>query len=314
VKKQELLNLYQQGERNFRRRNLSGQSFIGKNLSDADFSGANIRGADFTNAILRNTNFSDVQAGLQRSEAILLLLFLVLIAALLGSAAGFVGTLLNLELRSFTNSFEEVVAGWAMVMILFGFALIAVLEGISAGFSLFALAFVIAVGVAAIAPVFATLIHPIAFALSSAIALAITIVSSVSAATVLAVIAAMAAFRAFDMRAGIAVIVTYLTVFAYMVATTDIVTSTVAVVPAVMVMSLYLGWRSLQGDPKHKAFWRLATALTSRWGTSFRDADLTKANFSNAQLKNTNLEGANLTRVCWTGTDTGEIVLSSPFS
>lgn len=313
MKNQELLSLYQQGERNFRRQDLSGQSFIGQDLSNADFSGANIRGVDFTNAILRDANFSGVQAGLQRSEAVLLFLFLILTAALLGWAAGFVGTLLNLELRSFTNSFEEIIAGWAMVMLLLAFALISVLEGIKAGFSVFAVAFVIAVGLAAIGPVFATLIHPIAFAVSSAIALAITIISSVSAVTVLAVIAAIAAFRTFDPRAAIAILVTYLSVFGYLVVETDIVTSVVSVVPAVMVLSLYLGWRALEGDSKHRGILRFAAAVTARWGTSFRNADLTRADFSHAKLKNTNFDGADLTRICSTGTSTGEAALSSPF-
>lgn len=310
MKKQELLNLYQQGERNFRRQNLSGRSFIGQNLTDADFSGSDIRGADFSEAILRGTNFTNVQAGLQRSEAILLLLFLILLAALFGSAAGLVGTLLNLELRSFTNSFEEIIAGWAMVLLLLAFGVISVLEGIVAGFNVFGLAFVVAVGMAAVGPIFATLINPIAFAVSSAVALAITIISSVSAVTVLSIITALAAFRTFDGRAGVLIIVTYLSVFGYIVAATDIVSSVVFVVPAVMGLGLYLGWRALQGDPKHNVLLRQATALTARWGTSFRNADLTRADFSHANLSNTNFEGANLTRVCWNGTSTGETALS----
>ncbi|QYO64146.1 pentapeptide repeat-containing protein [Leptolyngbya sp. 7M] len=161
MNKQELLDLYRQGERNFRKQDLKGQSFIGQDLSGADFSGSDIRGADFSQAILRGANFTSVQAGLQRSEAILLLLFLVLVAVLLGAVAGFVGTLLNLELRAFTNSFQEVTAGWAMVMLLLAFAFISVLEGITTGFSVFALAFMVTVGIAAIGPILSTLINPI---------------------------------------------------------------------------------------------------------------------------------------------------------
>lgn len=313
MKKQELLRRYQQGERNFRRQDLSGQSFAGQNLAGADFSGANIRGADFTNTILRGANFTEVQGGLQPSEAILLFLFLVLIAVLLGSAAGFVGTLLNLELRTYTSPFEEITAGWAMLLLLLTFCLISVLEGIITGFGVFVLALVIAVSLVAIGPIFYTFVNPIAFAISSAIALAITIISSVTALSILAVITAIAAFRAFDIKAAIVVIATYIAAFGYIVVATNIVTSIVPVVPAVIILGCYLGWQSLQGHPKHVIFRRVAAAITARWGTSFRDADLTQADFSHAKLHNTNFDGAMLTKVCWTGTSTGKKKLSSPF-
>jgi hypothetical protein len=309
VKKQEVLSLYQQGERNFRKQDLRGQSFIGLDLSGADFSGSDIRGADFGKAVLRGVNFTGVQAGLQRSEAILLLVFLVLLAVVLGAVAGFVGTLLNLELRAFTNSFQEVTAGWAMLMLLLAFAFISVLEGLAAGFSVFALAFVLTVGIAAVGPIFSTLINPFSIAVSSAVALAITIVCSVTAATVMATIAALAAFRTFDVKAGIGVAGSYLLAFGYIVLKTNIVTSMVPVVPAVMALSIYLGWRALRGDPKHVVIRRLATALTARWGTSFREADLTKADFSHAKLRHTNFDDAILTRVCWTGTHPEEVLL-----
>lgn len=306
MKKQELLNLYQQGERNFRRQNLSGRSFNGQDLSNADFSGADIRGTDFRNATLRGANFTEVQAGLQLSEAILLFIFLLLVTAILGACAGFVGTLLNLELRAFTSSFEEVTAGWVMMLLLLAFALVSVLEGVATGFNIFALAFLVAVAVAAIGPIFATLINPIAFAISSAVALAITITSSVTALTVGAVVVAIAAFRTFNPRAALVIIVTYVAVFSYFVATTDIVTSVVSVVPAVLLLSIYLGWLALQGDPKHVRMVRIAALLTTNWGTSFRNADLTESNFSHAKLKNTDFDEAMLTRVCWTGSNLGE--------
>jgi hypothetical protein len=312
VKNQDVLNLYQQGERNFRRQDLSGQSFIGRNLSNADFSGADIRGADFSRAILREANFTGVQSGLQRNEAILLLVFLILTAALLGAAVGFVGTLLNLDLRAYTTAFEETTAGWAMLLLLLVFALISVLEGITTGFGVFALAFTISVTVAALGPLVVSLVSPIIFAVSSAIALSITVVSSVTALTVLATTTAIAAYRTFESRAAIAVASVFVLMFVYIVIATDIVTSIVPVVPAVMLLSSYLGWRAFQGDGRQSIFLRIASALTARWGTSFRNADLTKADFSNANLNNTNFEGATLTRVQWTDATSPGTAVSSP--
>ncbi len=311
MRKQELIQRYQQGERNFRKQDLSGLSFAGQNLSGADFSGSNLRGTDFTSAILRGTNFSNVQAGLQNSEVLLLLLFLGLAVILAGVAAGFVGTLLNLELRALTSSFEEVTAGWAMVLLLLAFAVLSVVEGITTGFSVFVVAFGFAVLVAAIGPIFATLINPIAFAIAAAIALAITIVSSVTVMTVLATVVAIAALQTFGLRAGIVMVVLYLAVFGYIVSLTNIITSVVPVVPAVMLLSSYLGWQALEGSPRHRIMLRIADLLVSRWGTNFREADLTNANFSNVNLKNVNFEEADLSRVCWTGASSSRSIVLS---
>lgn len=311
MKKEELLWLYQQGERNFRKQDLSGQSLSGYNLSDADFSGANLRGVDFSRAVLRGANFTDAQAGLQFIEAALMYFLLVTIMIVLGVAAGLVGTLLNLELRSYTGSSEEVTAGVVMLLILLAFALVAVTEGIKTGFEVFVIAFFIAVGVAAIGPLFVAFINPIAFAIASGIALAITIVSAVTALTVLATIITIAALSAFNLRIAVALAGVYIAVFGYIVVTTNMVVSIVPVVPAVMLLSGYLGWRALQDDPKQALMRRVADALTSRWGTSFRDADLTQANFSRALLRNSHFEGAILTRVCWTGMSTSQVAALS---
>lgn len=306
MKTQELLNLYQQGERNFRRQDLRGQSFKGQNLAQADFSGSDLRGANFASAILQDVNFTKVQVGLQRREKIVLLLLLLLLAALLGTIAGFVGTLLNLELRDSTSAFEETTAGWTMVMLLIGFAGLAVFEGITTGFSVFALAFGIAVAVAVIGPLFATLINPIAFTVASAIALAITIIASVTALTVVATVLALAALQTINPRAGALILLGYVGIFSLIVSITGIVTSVVPVVSAVTLLSSYLGWRALQGDPRQDLLRRMVAILTSPWGTNFCNADLARANFSNVVLKNTHFEGANLTRVCWTGSGTDQ--------
>lgn len=312
MKSQELLARYRQGERNFRRADLSGQSFVGQDLAAIDLSGADLRGAKFTNASLQGANLTQIRAGLQRNERIWLLLSLVLLTALLAAAAGFVSTLLNLDLRAFTTRFEEVTAGWAILLILVAFALISVLEGVVAGFNVFALAFGLALAVAILGPLVSTLIHPVTFAAASAIALAITIASSVTALTVFTTIVAMATLRAFDLRTALAIPFVYLLVFGVFVSVTEIVTSMVAVVPAVMLLSGYLGWQALQGNPKHRLMRRLARRLVIRWGTSFRGADLSYANFSQANLKNVNFDDAILTRVDWTSGETGQTALSAP--
>ena len=92
MKAQELLRRYAEGERNFQRGNLQGQSFKGKNLAGADFREADIRSADFSNANLTGANFKYVKGGLQKQWAI----FLVAVSFLLSGLSGFLSLFLSM--------------------------------------------------------------------------------------------------------------------------------------------------------------------------------------------------------------------------
>ncbi|MDJ1184270.1 pentapeptide repeat-containing protein [Roseofilum casamattae] len=71
MKATEVLERYKEGDRNFQRVNLRGQSFKGKNLAGADFSNAKIHGTDFTGANLTGVKFCGAQAGLQERRMVL---------------------------------------------------------------------------------------------------------------------------------------------------------------------------------------------------------------------------------------------------
>ena len=64
-KSEELLRLYQAGQRNFRNVHIWNQSFKGQDLSGVDFEGAALQCSDFTNAILRGANFRSVICGVK---------------------------------------------------------------------------------------------------------------------------------------------------------------------------------------------------------------------------------------------------------
>ena len=83
----EVLTRYKNGERDFRRVNLRGQSFQGQDLSGADLSEADIRGANFNSAILTGTNFCDAKAGLQKRWVTVLLLVSWIVSGLSGIAS-----------------------------------------------------------------------------------------------------------------------------------------------------------------------------------------------------------------------------------
>lgn len=80
----EVLNQYAAGVREFSQADLRGANFRGKDLSEANFSGADIRGADFSKANLRGSNFSGAKAGLQTTWIVIIYISQILLAAFCG--------------------------------------------------------------------------------------------------------------------------------------------------------------------------------------------------------------------------------------
>lgn len=71
----------------------------------------------------------------------------------------------------------------------------------------------------------------------------------------------------------------------------------IAVVEALIIF--YISWQAFTGNEKYALIWKTIIALAAIGGTSFYNADLTDANFSEAKLKSTDFRKATLTRVNW---------------
>ncbi|MHC5719189.1 MAG: pentapeptide repeat-containing protein, partial [Nostoc sp.] len=65
-----------------------------------------------------------------------------------------------------------------------------------------------------------------------------------------------------------------------------------AVAVAGTLLSIYISWRAMKGDEKHSLVRNFAIAFAATGGTSFRSADLTSADFTQATLKSTDFRNA----------------------
>jgi uncharacterized protein YjbI with pentapeptide repeats len=73
-----------------------------------------------------------------------------------------------------------------------------------------------------------------------------------------------------------------------------------AIAGAATAIGIYLAcWDALAGEEKYAWIHTTAIAIAATGGTSFRNADLTDANFTEATLKSTDFRTANLTRTCF---------------
>ncbi|MEM9925278.1 MAG: pentapeptide repeat-containing protein [Cyanobacteria bacterium P01_D01_bin.50] len=293
------------------RAKLRGKSFKGEDLSGVDFSHSDIRGADFSNAILRGANFSHVKTGLQRRWAIIIVLFSLLLSAISGCISAVGGSLVGFILIN--SARENLYVGASCLIILSVFFLLSIRKGVLAACGFLAVAIALAVVTAVAWAGFVAVVWSGLAAASDAISIA-PIVAVVATGTVAVIVTAVGAVivtitaAITGAIAGIfAVTVTVIlagllagavSVYAMMVnPVAGIVAGIVSVV--LVILSAYVGCCAIFEDKKQNFVRNMAISLTTRYGTSFRNADLTDADFTQAKLKSADLTKAKVKRTNW---------------
>jgi uncharacterized protein YjbI with pentapeptide repeats len=296
TRKDEVVWLYELGERNFKRQNLRGKCFRGENLSGADFSGCDIRGADFTNAILEDTQFINVTGGLQKRQATILLGVLFAFAILLGSVAGLIGAFAEVRFFAFHQT-DQINFAWITPIVISGFTFVALNRSMAVGFGIFGLAFLVAT--------LAALVSSTAVPIAGNVAVLIAVNALVTSATAAMSALMVAAVLAFRITIALFLALSFIGAFALVIILTETfapsssITSAITVASIVLPLAGYIGWQTLKGDRKHTVTWLIANFLSTKWGTSFRGADLTNADFSRAVLQSTDFSKANVTYTIW---------------
>lgn len=322
----------------FSGQNLRGRSFRGQNLAGANFSYADIRSADFTGANLRNANFSHATAGLQKRWAIFLVYISLFLSGISGFFSAFTGALIAFIFDSSSN-LENQVGGWTALIVVIVVFIVILRQGLNsaiaiaiaiaiAGAGAIAIAIAIAgAGAGAIITAIAsgdrqaitgTLIYgnnvitgtvtpsngmygyiagagAITGAFTGAIAIAIT-------GAIAGAIAITGAITITGVITGTIIIAGAFTIAgAFAIAITGALTGAITIAIAITgaLFSIYIAWRAMKGDEKYSLIRNIAVAFAAFGGTSFRNADLTDANFTAATLKSTDFRKANLTRTCF---------------
>jgi uncharacterized protein YjbI with pentapeptide repeats len=327
MKASEVLKRYAAGRRDFSGENLRGQSFKGQDLSGADFSEADIRGANFTNAYLKSVKFRGVKAGLQLRWAIFLVSLSFLASSLSGVVASFAGAWTSFILSKDDLQLSLIV-GIVSLVALIVFLIIIIRKGLSAAFVAIAgtVACIVAIfgavngaftggGVgAAVFTKTVAISSVVAGAVGSAVTFAIMIASAIASAVAIAVAFAVAfalasavtitigGIIAFTLDSAIsatsAVTVTIGRVEGVGVVTLDSVVA-IAVAIIAMLLSTYICWRAIAGDQKYSFIQEIAITIAAMGGTSFRNANLSDADFTEATLKSTDFRKAQLIRTLW---------------
>ena len=313
MKASELVERYQQGERDFRSMNLRGLSFKGQDLLGADFSEADIRGANFSKAILTGAKFHHAKAGLQKRWVVILLLVAFLLIILFSLMSTFVIYIVSLI---FNSELESQIGGLVGLITLIIFCFIAYRQSLVAALGAIAVAVAIAVAAAIVVLVAGTgsgtgtLIG--AIALGVAIAIAGAIPGAIASGVVFSIAIALGVAIAIAAAIALGVVFSMAKVAMAKVAIAG------AIALAFILFAYYLGYRTLKDETRDSWLRIIVVAFASIGGTSFYNADLTDVDFTGATLKSTDLRVKSLTRACWKDTvkldlaRVGQTLLSQP--
>lgn len=264
----------------FSGQNLQGRSFKGQNLTEANFNHADLRGVDFTNALLKGATFSHARSGLRYYWVIILLAFSLLLSVLSSHIFCRTGHISLKFMESESPILQSAIASallviFSIIIIRRGFALALVLVVIAvADISLEANITRVAIAVAGVE----TLMLAIAVAIGTTIAIAHGgIIPGIL--VVAGAIIANIDIHGEETLAGNIVEAAH---FSWGLAVTF--------------LGAYVAKQALAEDSKFAFIRLIAITLPAKLGTSFRNANLTDADFTKATLKSTDFRNANLTR------------------
>ncbi|MGK7954520.1 MAG: pentapeptide repeat-containing protein [Crocosphaera sp.] len=302
MKASTVISSHKNGRRDFSGEKLRGQNLAGQNLSGANFSYCDIRGANFKGATLIGANFAGATAGLQKRWMIGLLLVILVLILCASVLSAMVGALLALIFN--IGNIQSQVAGWVSLITLMVFCIFTHRQNLARGLVAVSLAFTITLAIA----IALALARAVSGSEVTGIVLAVALVGGGGGAVAIAIFIAGAVVSTISVAVAIAIFVVGVVVFG-LVAVAGAIAVEVSVITAITVVfgfslfSCYLTYRAMKGDPRDAWIKNFAVAFAATGGTTFKNANLTDANFTEATLKSTDFRDAILIRTCFKNTE-----------
>ncbi|WP_019500131.1 pentapeptide repeat-containing protein [Pseudanabaena sp. PCC 6802] len=268
---------------------LRGRSFKGQDLTGANFSRADIRSADFSGANLTGANFSYAKAGLSDVWQAGLLSGLVALALLSGGLSLVLSILVTHEAFALSSVSHSAIAtpSVAILLTILAFAaLFAIREGFDRLDALLLKSMVLAT-------VVATTILGAQPTLAVAIAVAtLTAIAAIFLTELVAILVASAETIAGTLAGALTGAIALVAA----ASSASFANSPIWLPLASVGLGIFTAWRSLSNYAGDTWIHNLALTLVNLGGSSFRDSNLTDADFSHARLNSTDLRQSILTR------------------
>jgi hypothetical protein len=250
--------------------------------SEKNFSGADLRGRDFTGADLANADFSKCKTGLKTSSAVLIFIFSLLLSLLSGYISMLTGKTIQIMIKS--TDANVVTSGYIIAGLMLLFILLSIWKG---GKNTF---------LYVIITIIASLLIGLIFWLTGAGTGMGSLYSSLALILFILMIFAGVISRA---AAG-----TMSSTIIYLIVAIggSVFSKSLGGGLGTMVLAIscaIISKRILAGKSEFPLIRKVALTIGSYFGTSFKNADLTGANFSDSTINNTNFTGAKLSGVNW---------------
>jgi len=267
---------------NYSGQNLRGRHFEGKDLHGVDFTGADLRGADFAFANLTNVQFINAQFGLRVTSKIMLFIFALLASLLSGYIAMLAGTTVQKLIKSPDWRLE--ISGYITVLFFLIFTGMALWKGLDKAIVKVLVTLIvitailggimimsgIGTGVGALYGAFTLLLMALMFVVGT---IARAAIGTLGSTILFLVVALGGGMFGKSMGGGIGTVMMALA-------------------------CAFISKRALKAQAD-SALRKIALTISTRFGTSFKNADLSGADFSNAKIKNTDFRNAVLVAVNW---------------
>lgn len=286
-----------------RRSKLRGRSFIGHELKNATFIQADLRGAKFSKASLEGADFREAKMGIAPSWFLIIIVSLLFATALTGLIISYASVLVTIPLED--SPFYPAAEIFISFLVAIVLMILMTRQGLGSAFGAWSIA------LAAMIPTIIALAQEeqvatgyIIFAvIVTALGVAGIIAGIITGSIIIAVMFALSNRIIFLLVAPIACLSSFLGMYEGIgTASTQeplVWPFSIGLTLLAFTASLYIGHRAGQEDPKFKLIQSLSIFLVILKGTQFEGADLTEANFTQANLQFTNFSYATLTRTCW---------------
>lgn len=307
MKASAVINSYKEGRRDFSGEKLRGGNFARQNLSEANFSHCDIRGTNFKGANLTGANFTGATAGLQKRWIIGLLLVAFLLILLSGLCSAFIGSLVSFIIDS--SSVTNQLGGWTSLIVLLIVCIFSYFRGLAGGVGTGAIALAIAgtIGGISTAARFSAIFSVVNVAGMVAAGIVITAICTAGVVVGTSAIFVAATLARRSGACGLVSIASSVGIFTALAGGSNAgfrgAVMSLVVAVALTLFSCYIAYRAMKGDLRDAWIKYFAITFAATGGTTFKNANLTDANFTKARLKSTDFRQAILIRTCFKNTE-----------
>lgn len=269
----------------YNNQDLKRKSFKGQDLQNADFSGSDLRGTDFSGANLSNVDFSKSVTGLTMEFSVALFVFALIVSLLSGYIAMLTGETIQILLND--ADFNYNLSGYITIVFFVVFTIVAIWKGGTFSIKILIPVFLITLIISSIVKL--SELGSGKGALFAALALFlyyVTIFVGTIARVSAGALASNILFLIVALGGGM---------FGKSLGGG---LGTVALAIACAIISK----RALKGTEGFEFLYNIAVKVSSHFGTSFKNANLSNSNFSNSTIKNTDFTNAKLNGINWENT------------